>query len=77
MVTRTAADIRLVVGHQRIDSLARGRRAATRFRDWWYYIAGDDTKSKQFFILFQILFSVQLTGDDAEFRAPVLTVPVN
>jgi hypothetical protein len=51
--------------------------AATRFRDWWYYVAGDDAQSKQYFILFQTLLSVQLTDDDARARAPVLTVPVN
>ncbi len=51
--------------------------AATRFRDWWYYIAGDDAESKQYFLLFQTLLSVQLSGDEAASRGPVLTVPVN
>ena len=51
--------------------------AATRFRDWWYYIAGDDLKSKQYFLMFQTLLSVQLSDDEAGSRAPVLTVPVN
>jgi hypothetical protein len=51
--------------------------AATRFEDWWYYIAGDDLFSKQYFILFMALMSVQLTETASESRAPVLTVPVN
>ncbi len=51
--------------------------AATRFEDWWYYIAGDDGYSKQYFTLFTALMSVQLTETAAESRAPVLTVPVN
>lgn len=51
--------------------------AATRFRNWWYYIAGDDTVSKQYFLMFQALLSVQLSDGAAAAGAPVLTVPVN
>jgi hypothetical protein len=51
--------------------------AATRFKDWWYYIAGDDISSKHFFLLFETLMSVQLTDEAALSKAPVLTVPVN
>jgi hypothetical protein len=51
--------------------------AATRFQDWWYYIAGDDLSSKQYFLLFETLMSVQLSEAAAEAKAPVLTVPVN
>jgi len=51
--------------------------AATRFRNWWYYIAGDDLGSKQYFLLFETLMSVQLSDAAAKGNAPVLTVPVN
>lgn len=54
-----------------------GLVAATRFQNWWYYIAADDIQSKQYFGLFSALMSVQLTQTAAEFKAPVLTVPVN
>jgi len=50
---------------------------ATRFRDWWYYIAGDDLPSKEYFLLFEMLMSGQLSDAASDFRAPVLTVPVN
>ena len=51
--------------------------AATRFQDWWYYIAGDDVRSKLYFLLFGSLMSVQLSEAAGDSRAPVLTVPVN
>lgn len=51
--------------------------AATRFQNWWYYIAGDDLNSKQYFLLFETLMSVQLSEAAAAASAPVLTVPVN
>ena len=51
--------------------------AATQFRNWWYYIAGDDLPSKLYFVLFQALMSVQLSKAAQEVEPPVLTVPVN
>ena len=51
--------------------------AATEFRNWWYYIAGDDLPSKLYFVLFQALMSVQLSKAAQEVEPPVLTVPVN
>lgn len=51
--------------------------AATRYKDWWYYIAGDDVRSKQYSLLFQTLMSAQLTETAGGAQAPVLTVPVN
>jgi hypothetical protein len=51
--------------------------AATQFRNWWYYIAGDDLPSKLYFVLFEALMSVQLSKAAQEVEPPVLTVPVN
>lgn len=51
--------------------------AATQFNGSWYYIAGDDIRSKLYFRLVTTLMSVQLNAAAAGARAPVLTVPVN
>jgi hypothetical protein len=51
--------------------------AATRFQNWWYYIAGDDARSKLYFVILETLLSVQLSEVAAKSQAPVLTVPVN
>jgi len=51
--------------------------AVTRHRDWWYYIAGNDPVSKQFFTILEALVSVQLAeAAKGLHEAPVLTVPV-
>lgn len=62
---------------QRADSRPANAVAATRFRDAWYYISGDDTRSKLYFVLVSTLMTMQLSDAAAEARAPVLTVPVN
>ena len=62
---------------QRAASRPANAAATTRFRDWWYYIAGDDTRSKLYFVLISTLMTMQLSDAAAEARAPVLTVPVN
>jgi hypothetical protein len=52
--------------------------AATRFRGWWYYIAGDDRKSKMYFRTFGALMSAQIAAAvEGASTAPVLTVPVS
>ncbi len=52
--------------------------AATRFRDWWYYIAGNDRKSKMYFRIFGALMSAQIAeAVKGASTAPVLTVPVS
>ncbi len=52
--------------------------AATRFRDWWYYIAGNDLKSKMYFRTFGALMSAQIAAAvKGASTAPVLTVPVS
>jgi hypothetical protein len=51
--------------------------AATRFQDWWYYIAGNDIASKEYFLLMETLLSVQLSEVGSKAQGPVLTVPVN
>ncbi len=51
--------------------------AATRFRDWWYYIDGGDLHGKRFFRIFEALLSARLADTVEGARtAPVLTVPV-
>lgn len=50
--------------------------AATRFRDWWYYIDGGDLHGKRFFGIFEALLSAGLADTVEGARAaPVLTVP--
>ncbi len=52
--------------------------AATRVRDWWYYIAGNDRKSKMYFRIFGALMSAQIAAAvKGVSSAPVLTVPVS
>lgn len=51
--------------------------SATRFRGWWYYVAGNDLRSKLYCVLVEALMSVQLSKAAEEGRGPVLTVPVN
>ncbi len=52
--------------------------AATRFQDWWYYIAGNDRKSKMYFRIFGALMSAQVAAAvKGASTAPVLTVPVS
>ncbi len=52
--------------------------AATRFRDWWYYIAGSDRKSKMYIQIFGALMSAQIAEEvKGASTAPVLTVPVS
>jgi len=52
--------------------------AATRFQDWWYYIAGNDRKSKMYFNIFGALMSAQIAAAvKGASTAPVLTVPVS
>ena len=52
--------------------------AATRFRDWWYYIADNDLKSKMYFRIFGALMSAQIAeAVKGASTAPVLTVPVS
>ncbi len=52
--------------------------AATRYREWWYYIAGNDRKSKMYFRIFGALMSAQIAESlKGVSTAPVLTVPVS
>ena len=52
--------------------------AATRFRGWWYYIAGNDRKSKMYFLTFGALMGAQIAEEVRGMStAPVLTVPVS
>ena len=53
------------------NALSQGRPAYNEA------IAATNAESKQYFLLFQTLLSVQLSGDEAASRGPVLTVPVN
>jgi len=62
---------------QRAVSRPATAAAATRFNGSWYYIAGNDIRSKLYFRLVTTLMSVQLSKATAGARAPVLTVPVN
>ena len=51
--------------------------AATSYRNWWYYVAGNDVSSKAFFRAFTVLMTARM-AEAAEARAaPVLTVPVS
>jgi len=50
--------------------------AATRYKDWWYYIAGDDVRSKQYFVLLQSLMTALFTEAGAGAKKPILVVPV-
>lgn len=47
---------------------------ATFYRDYWYYIADDDLKSKSTFMLITQLFDYQ--AGHSESASPVLTIPV-
>ena len=52
--------------------------AATRYKDWWYYIAGNDRKSKLYFRIFGTLMSAQIAeAVKGASTVPVLTVPVS
>ncbi len=52
----------------------RSAYVAVRYRDWWYYIADDDQRSKVTFGLVNVLFSLQsATGKG---KSPLLTLPV-
>ncbi len=54
------------------------RKAAARYRGWWYYIDGSDPKSKISFDLFHLLMATRLAETAKTFSAaPLLTVPVN
>lgn len=51
--------------------------SATKYRDWWYYIDGSDTKSKISFDLFQLLMATRLSDTAKTLNAaPLLTIPV-
>ena len=52
--------------------------AATRFRGWWYYVAGNDPASKEYFRIFDALMSVRIAeATEGTLVAPILTVPVS
>jgi len=46
------------------------------FRDWWFYIDADDVRSKQGFVVLQMLISMQMDDSGGGDRSPVLTIPV-
>jgi len=50
---------------------------AIRFKDWWFYIAETDSRSKDSFRLIKLLFSLRLVPEGSSSRVPVLTVPIN
>lgn len=63
---------------RRAKSRPENAAAATRFRAWWYYIAGNDRKSKMYFRTFGALMSAQIAAAvKGASTAPVLTVPVS
>jgi hypothetical protein len=63
---------------RRAQERPRDAIAATRFRDWWYYVDGGDLHAKQFFRIFEALLSARLADTLEGARvAPVLTVPVS
>ena len=50
---------------------------AIRFKDWWFYIAETDARSKDSFRLIKLLFSLRLIPEGSSAQVPVLTVPIN
>lgn len=50
---------------------------AIRFKDWWFYIAETDLRSKDSFRLIKLLFSLRLNPEGRSAQVPVLTVPIN
>lgn len=46
------------------------------FRDWWFYIDAKDTRSKQGFVVLQMLIGMQMEDTGGGERSPVLTIPV-
>jgi hypothetical protein len=52
-----------------------GARVAVEYRGRWYYIETSDQRSKQWFLLLQVLASAQVS-DTAKGVRPVLTIPV-
>ena len=66
-VTRTHTDDRSIGRTSPAEVMAihsqpirpRSAYVAVRYRDWWYYIADDDQRSKVTFGLVNVLFSLQ------------------
>ena len=50
---------------------------AILFKDWWFYIAETDARSKDSFRLIKLLFSLRLVPEGSGAQVPVLTVPIN
>jgi len=50
---------------------------AIRFKDWWFYIAETDARSKDSFRLIKLLFSLRLIPEGSSAQVPILTVPIN
>lgn len=50
---------------------------AIRFKDWWFYIAETDARSKDSFRLIKLLFSLRLIPEGSSAQVPLLTVPIN
>jgi hypothetical protein len=50
---------------------------AIRFKDYWFYIAETDARSKDSFRLMKLLFSLRLIPEGSSAQVPVLTVPIN
>jgi hypothetical protein len=50
---------------------------AISFKDWWFYIAETDARSKDSFRLIKLLFSLRLIPEGSSAQVPVLTVPIN
>jgi hypothetical protein len=48
--------------------------AAVYYRGYWFYIAGDDVKSRAVLAILEVLFALQESGDKPV--GPVLTLPV-
>lgn len=59
-------------------SKPRTAAAATRYRGWWFYVAGEDQQSKLVFRLFNSLLVARLNDHEGGASAvPLLTVPVS
>ena len=52
----------------------RGAEVAVYYRGYWFYIAGDDVKSRSVLAILEVLFALQESGDKPV--GPLLTLPL-
>ena len=52
----------------------RGAEVAVPYRGYWFYIAGDDVKSRAALAILEIFFALQ--ESDGKNAGPLLTLPV-